>query len=140
MYDNLEFKVSLLIREISSKINLYVAEKLKTTGLTVQQITVIKLIAHNKEITVSELAEKMSVRKSTISGILDRLNKMDIIIKTRSFDDKRVTYIDFSENGQKLVEHIKNIVNKSFESTFENISKDKLEEIYKNLNFLLDNI
>lgn len=138
MNNSYGFKITLLIKEINSIINSKITEELKSTGLTVPQITIIKLIAHHKELTVSEISEKMSLTKATVSGILDRLEKNNIIERIRSTNDKRVVYVRFSCEGLKLAEEIRNIVNNSFEGIFDNLTKEEMKVIYNDLEKLLN--
>src|SRR3712207_1891177 len=133
MKGSLEFTIAMLIRDINSKMNQKIMEELKTTGLTVPQITVIKLIAHHKELTVTELSERMSVTKATMSGILDRLENMDIIERVRSEEDKRMVYVKFSAEGFKMALQIKEIMNNCFKNIFKGIEEERLEGIEKQL-------
>ena len=131
------FKIALLIKEINSKINYKVTEELKNIGLTVPQITAIKFIAHRKKVTVSELSEEMNITKATVSGILNRLENMNIIKRIRSKEDKRIVYIVFSDEGLSLAKDIKHIMNNCFENIFSNVSKEDLISIDNNLSSLL---
>ena len=131
------FKIALLIKEINSKINYKVTEELKNIGLTVPQITAIKFIAHKKQVTVSELSEEMSITKATVSGILNRLENMNIIKRIRSNEDKRIVYIVFSDEGLSLAKDIKHIMNNCFENIFSNVSKEDLISIDNHLSSLL---
>lgn len=131
------FKIALLIKEINSKINYKVTEELKNIGLTVPQITAIKFIAHKKQVTVSELSEEMSITKATVSGILNRLENMNIIKRIRSKEDKRIVYVVFSDEGLSLAKDIKHIMNNCFENIFSNVSKEDLISIDNHLSSLL---
>ena len=131
------FKIALLIKEINSKINYKVTEELKNIGLTVPQITAIKFIAHRKKVTVSELSEEMNITKATVSGILNRLENMNIIKRIRSNEDKRIVYIVFSDEGLSLAKDIKHIMNNCFENIFSNVSKEDLISIDNHLSSLL---
>ncbi|KGM99139.1 MarR family transcriptional regulator [Clostridium novyi A str. 4570] len=131
------FKIALLIKEINSKINYKVTEELKNIGLTVPQITAIKFIAHRKKVTVSELSEEMNITKATVSGILNRLENMNIIKRIRSKEDKRIVYVVFSDEGLSLAKDIKHIMNNCFENIFSNVSKEDLISIDNNLSSLL---
>ena len=67
------FEVAMLIKEIYANTMGTVSKSLRESGLTNQQIMVIKLIAHNKQVNISQLCEEMSLSKGTISGIVARL-------------------------------------------------------------------
>lgn len=56
---------------------------------------------------MSEIAEYIHVPLNTATGIMDRMEKSELIVRTRSKEDKRVVLIEFSEKGmaqfQKLI-------------------------------------
>lgn len=130
---SMEFQIPLIIKDINSKINQKITESLKATGLTVPQITAIKLIAHHKELTVSQLSEEMCLTKATVSGILDRLENLNIVERTRSNEDKRVVYVKFSEQGSKTAYEIKDLMNSCFDNIFNGVNEEQLNNIYKGL-------
>lgn len=130
----------MLIKEIDSRIMGVISKSLRNSGLTHQQIIVIKLVAHKKEITISEICDEMSLSKGTISGIVQRLEKAGYVKKEKHEDDKRNTYIVFSEKGIAFTKEFMNTINESFDSIFKNINKEELEQMTTNLKNILNKI
>ncbi|MDQ0149096.1 MarR family winged helix-turn-helix transcriptional regulator [Eubacterium multiforme] len=128
-----EFKICLYIKEINSMINSKITEKLKKRDLTQSQVTAIKFVGHFDKLTLSELSKKMAIKKSTCSGIVDRLEKVDIFERVKDDEDKRITYIKFSEKGQVLSDEIKEDINNSFKEIFNGISEEDLKTIENGL-------
>ncbi|MGG5461307.1 MarR family winged helix-turn-helix transcriptional regulator [Clostridium sp. B9] len=126
-YDS--FEIAMLIKEIYSSTMGKVSEGLKESGLTHQQITVIKLIAHKGKITISELCDEMSLAKGTVSGIVSRLESMGYVEKTKEESDKRNTYIIFTKEGVSFARKFRNDINNSFDSVFENFNHEEVKEI-----------
>ncbi|MGL4761008.1 MAG: MarR family winged helix-turn-helix transcriptional regulator [Sarcina sp.] len=133
-----EFKICLYIKEFNTIINTEVSERLKHKGLTQSQITAIKFIAHSKKITLTELSEKMTIKKSTCSGIVDRLEAMDIFERVKDENDRRISYIQFSEKGKVLSHEIKDDMNGVFEDIFENVPKETLEIVGSKLEEIIE--
>lgn len=123
------FKIAMLLKELYSKTINTVEDNFKQENLTHQQITVIKLLAHNGELTVSQLCDEMHLTKGTVSGIVTRLEKNGFIEKFKRNTDHRNTYIKFSLKGEKFAFEFKNKMQHSFDSIFEKCSKDDLEEL-----------
>lgn len=128
-----EFNICLYLKEINSIINNNINNKVKKRGLTQSQIIVIKFVAHFKKLTITELSDYMSIKKSTCSGIVDRLEKMEILERVKDENDKRVTYIIFSKKGQVLSNEIKEDINGYFKEIFNSISEEDLILIENNL-------
>ena len=48
---------------------------------------------------MTEIAEYIHVPLNTATGIINRMEKNELIVRTRSKEDKRVVLIEFSEKG-----------------------------------------
>ena len=134
------FEIAMLIREIYSKTMALVGDNLKESGLTHQQIIVIKLIAHNKEMTISELCEAMSLAKGTVSGIINRMEKMGYVEKVKHKEDMRNTYVRFGKEGLEFAKKFRTTINENFNTMFKNTSEEELIEIAKNLKHILEKL
>lgn len=134
-YDS--FRIAMLIKEIYSRAMYVVEENLADSNLTHQQIIVIKLIAHNNEITVSELCREMSLAKGTVSGIVSRLEQCGYLEKFKKEDDKRNTYIRFSPKGLEFAKSFRANIQESFDMIFKDCTKDEMDEFVKSLRKIL---
>lgn len=134
------FKMAMLIKEIYSTTTNLMSDNLKDSGLTHQQIIVIKLIAHNKEMTISQLCDEMSLSKGTVSGIVQRLEKSGYLEKIKGEVDKRNTYVRFSEKGLNFAKKFRHNINDSFENIFKNCTEEELEAMIANLTQILSKI
>ena len=137
-YDS--FEIAMLIKEIYSNTMGIVSESLKESGLTHQQIMIIKLIAHRGQVTVSKLCEEMSLAKGTVSGIVSRMESMGYIKKVKNDEDKRNTYITFSHKGEEFAKEFIKTINDSFDNIFKNFTEDEIIELKRNLICLRDKI
>nr|WP_286674080.1 MULTISPECIES: MarR family transcriptional regulator [unclassified Clostridium] len=123
----------MLIKEIYSSTVGAVSCGLKEIGLTHQQIMVIKLIAHNKKVNISELCEEMSLSKGTVSGIVTRLESLGYVKKIKLEGDKRSTYVTFSNEGLEFAKEYKNKINESFDRVFKNLTEEEIKEVKSSL-------
>lgn len=130
-YDS--FEIAMLIKEIYSSTMGIVSESLKDSGLTHQQIMIIKLIAHSGQVTISKLCDEMHLAKGTVSGIVSRMESMGYIEKIKNDEDKRNTYITFSYKGKEFAKEFRKTINDSFDKIFENFTEEEVEEVKKNL-------
>lgn len=137
---NKSFDISMLIRELDSNIYNSVLKELKDFELTPQQMTVMRYLGHKKEMTVSEICEVMSLTKGTVSGILNRMDKQGYIIKKKDEEDKRNTYISFTEEGKKTAREVMKHFNGAYEKVFINIEEKQLDEFKKILEEIVHKI
>lgn len=130
-YDS--FEIAMLIKEIYANTMGIVSENLKESGFTNQQIMVIKLIAHNGQVTISQLCDEMFLAKGTVSGIVKRLEEAGYVRKIKNENDKRNTYVTFSDKGMKFAKKFRNDINKSFDEIFRNFTEEEIVEVKNNL-------
>lgn len=130
-YDS--FEIAMLIKEIYANTMGIVSENLKESGFTNQQIMVIKLIAHNGQVTISQLCDEMFLAKGTVSGIVKRLEEAGYVKKIKNEDDKRNTYVTFSDKGMEFAKKFRNDINKSFDEIFRNFTEEEIVEVKSNL-------
>ena len=123
------FEVAMLIKEIYANTMGTVSKNLRESGLTNQQIMVIKLIAHNKQVNISQLCEEMSLSKGTVSGIVARLEKADYVKKIKYEKDKRNTYVAFSDKGVEFAKNFIEEINGSFDKVFENFTEEEVKQV-----------
>lgn len=126
-YDS--FEVAMLIKEIYSDITGIISEGLKESGLTYQQIMVIKVIAHKGKINISELCQQMHLVKGTVSGIVKRLETAGYVEKIKDDDDKRNSYVILSKEGLLFANNFRCTINQSFDKIFENFDDEEMAEI-----------
>ena len=127
------FEIAMLIKEIYSSTMGIVSESLKDSGLTHQQIIVIKLIAHNGQVNISQLCSEMYLTKGTVSGIVSRLEEAGYVKKIKNENDKRNTYVAFSDNGIEFAKSFRSKINKSFDKILENFTEEEVMELKNNL-------
>lgn len=130
-YDS--FEIAMLIKEIYANTMGIVSENLKESGFTNQQIMVIKLIAHNGQVTISQLCDEMFLAKGTVSGIVKRLEEAGYVRKIKNEEDKRNTYVTFSDKGMEFAKKFRNDINKSFDEIFRNFTEAEIVEVKSNL-------
>lgn len=71
-------------------------------GLTGPQVTCVKLLEALGDLSLSALSAEMSARNSTITGLVDRLERDQLVQRVRSERDRRVVLIQLTPQGREL--------------------------------------
>lgn len=90
------------------------------SGMTAPQGMVMGILSKEKTMKITELSSKLSLSNSTVSGIIDRLEKQGMVERKRSEEDRRVVNVSISPNctgihhdfHKRLEENIGNVLNK----------------------------
>ena len=109
----------------------------KNTGLTSPQLWAIKIISENKSINLSELAHRLYLHPTTVVGIVDRLEKHDLVKRTRSRSDRRMISIELTEKGELLVKDSPEVAQGWLVAGLEELPFPQLEEIDRSMKTLV---
>ncbi len=78
----------------------------RDVGLTGPQLTVIKLLDTFGDLSLSSLSERIRAQNSTVTGIIDRMEREGLAVRERSTSDRRVVYIRLTTKGRQLAKDI----------------------------------
>jgi len=124
---NLMYTYFFVKEKLSSRLNDY--------GVTLQQYNVLRILKgqYPKGITTSDIRSRMLDKMSDASRLVDRLEKLELVIKKVNPDDRRLVIVTITEAGLELLEKVE-----MEKGSIEQLS-DKLnvEEVTQ-LNTLLD--
>jgi len=136
------FKTAALIRDIYSRSSHQIASGMMGSGLSHQQIMVIRLLAHKKTQQVSSLCQEMSLTKGTVSGIINRMEQAGYVEKYKdaSDSDKRNTYIRLTQKGLDFSMVSKDKIIESYNHVFSNFSDEELAQLASLLQVLSDKL
>jgi len=100
-------------------------------SLTGPQLTVVKMLEHMGDLSLSELSDAIRAQNSTVTGIVDRMEREGIVERVRSTDDRRVVRIHLTDKGNKLASEIPIEPIGIFESALETLSPQELRDALK---------
>lgn len=79
------------------------------SGFTVPQILLMSELSEAPGITLNELSKRLKLSKSTVSGIIDRLEKGGYVIREIPEENRRIVKVYLSEEALKHQKWIKSI-------------------------------
>ncbi|MCM0648046.1 MarR family transcriptional regulator [Clostridium swellfunianum] len=129
-------KIIQLMKKVTNAIKQRMGNHFKEMNLTGPQGMLMGTLAHNGEMKVSELSDKLGLSNSTVSGILDRLENQGLVERVRSKEDRRVVYVkvtdEFIKHSQKHFDEINNII----EQMMNKATPEELDIIFKGMDTL----
>lgn len=66
---------------------------------------VLKTINCEGRVQLSELAEKLDIRPSSLSEIISKMTEHELVDKIKSEEDSRIIYVSVSDKGQAQLRH-----------------------------------
>jgi DNA-binding MarR family transcriptional regulator len=101
----------------------------RETGLTGSQLWAMKVIGEDTHIKPSELARRMYLHPATVVGLIDRLARKGLVIRTRPEKDRRTVEISLTELGKELLLAAPEVPQGLLVRGLENLTMDKLSKI-----------
>lgn len=95
------------------------------------EVLIFWLLYQRSEVNMTEIAEYIHVPLNTATGIINRMEKSELIVRTRSKEDKRVVLIGFSEKGMT---HFRNLINELMYygmKVMSSFTKEEMDLFYK---------
>lgn len=126
------------LRRIFKAIQDYSHEVSNKFGITGPQLWALKTISQNGKLSLGELTKKMYLHPSTITGVVDRLEKKGYVSRGRGQGDRRVTNVQLTPQGKKLVKRAPNPVQGKMIYGLRRLKKKKLNSIYDSVNKLVE--
>ena len=97
--------------------------------LTFPQALVLNVLATRGPIPISELAEQTGSANSTVSGIVDRLEKLELVKRKRSERDRRVIYVSATDKYQDICARAKIDVGGYFASMLDTMTREEMAQV-----------
>jgi DNA-binding MarR family transcriptional regulator len=106
-------------------------ELARRADLTGPQLTVVKMLEQIGDLSLSELSERIRAQNSTVTGIIDRMEREGLVVRERSKEDRRVVYIRLTPKGRRLAEAIPVEPMEIFRSALEALTPGETKELVK---------
>ncbi len=100
-------------------------------GLTGPQLTVVKLLETLDPLSLSSLSDRIKARNSTVTGIIDRMERDGLVRRERSEADRRIVLIRLTRKGRKLAESIEVEPLALFRQALEDLPEKDLKELFR---------
>lgn len=133
---NESIEVASLFQEVMQLFKHSMNKLLEETGMSAPQGMVLGLLSKKKKIKITELSHELCLSNSTVSGIVDRLEKQQMVVRERSESDKRVVYVSISPNFKDMHEAFHMQFQKNIQNTMSKGSEDELHKIFEGLSTL----
>ena len=90
--------------------------------LTEGQLNVLELLLESEPMKPSDLIQHLSTTPAAITTILDRMERNELIVRTRDENDRRIVWISVSDKGRTEAERGRSIRNRLIGESLDRIS------------------
>ncbi|MBW1829854.1 MAG: MarR family transcriptional regulator [Deltaproteobacteria bacterium] len=116
----------------------YTKELNKIYNVSAAQINCLLALHENGPLPPSQIAKHVMVNSSTITGIIDRLEKKDLVKRLRISKDRRVITVELTKNGKILAENAPPPIQQKIIDGLNQLSPSEIEQTSLTLKRLTD--
>lgn len=95
------------------------------------EVLIFWLLYQRGEVNMTEIAEYIHAPLNTATGIINRMEKNELIVRTRSKEDKRVVLIGLSEKGMTQFQSLVNELMYYGMKVMSSFTKEEMNLFYK---------
>lgn len=119
------------VKKIMMLIKKNLDQEFKTLGISESQGLIIRTLMEYNDMKVSDIAKRLDLSNSTVSGIVDRLVEKGVVDRKRSEQDRRVVMISLAKtHRQPLKKHFQAVCDRLNKAT-DLVSDQELDDIAK---------
>jgi len=125
------------LRRIFKAIQDYSQEVSHKFGITGPQLWALKTLSTNGSLPLGQLSKMMYLHPSTITGVVDRLEKKGYVVRDRVHKDRRVVMVQLTSKGKKIVSKAPNPIQGKMVYGLNRLQQKNLNSIYDTVEELM---
>lgn len=135
----IEESVGFMIRQAQLALHRTIDSKMAALDLTAMQWGPLMLISYGKARTAADLSRCGGVETSTMTRMLDRLEAKGLLIRKRSEDDRRIIFLELTEEGKRLVSKVPYLLADSLNQHLRGFNQQELDTLKSLLKRITNN-
>ena len=111
------------MRELTARVH---APEFLSLDVTMQQAKALRLIQRTPGIRMSALAAGLGVSLSTVSGNVDRLAEMDLVVRHEDPADRRQVAVSLTDRGQEVTDQFQDLGARMMQDLLGSLTLDEM--------------
>ncbi|MCD7734203.1 MAG: MarR family transcriptional regulator [Clostridiales bacterium] len=107
-------------------------------NLTYPQTVTLMILDADGPMPISELAKATGSANSTTSGVVDRLERMDLVQRVRSDQDRRKIFVEVTDHFREVRAETSSYATDRFAQSLKGLSEEELDAVLKGLSIFAD--
>ena len=128
---------------IRERINKTLKDELKNSSVDINcnHMWLLSVVYFNDDkIEIKELIKSLEKKKSTVTEIINTLEKNGLLIRSQSESDKRIYYVETTKKAKEMKPEILKVIEKIQSKVFDGFSVDETVILSKLILKVVDNL
>ena len=139
-YSMVENCINFLLIVSQHKVFKYYSKLLEEQGITPAQVGILTCIwsKNNNKMTPKEIGLRLHLEAPTVSGILDKMQKLELIHREVDPDNRRVVFVTTTEKADTMRADIERATEKMNKQVLQDFSSEETDLLQKLLTRLIN--
>ncbi|WP_339230175.1 MarR family transcriptional regulator [Oceanobacillus sp. FSL K6-2867] len=129
MSENLSLKAYVVLMKAYKSIEERIKKDISSHGMRTSDFAILEALYHKGKQTIRQISEAVLINTGSITYVIDKLENKELLERSNCKDDRRVVYIQLTEQGRQLMENIFPKHQKVIEDLFDGISEEEKKTI-----------
>ena len=125
----LSLKLFVVLSRTLESVQKEVSKDIRRYELNPTEFAVLELLYHKNEQPIQKIGEKVLLASSSITYVIDKLEKKDYIYRRSCDQDRRVIYAVLTDKGKELMDEIFPQHKQSMRKIFAGLNIEEKEQI-----------
>lgn len=126
-------KALTVILRASASITKMVKKDMDSYGVNPTEFMVLELLYNKGPQAIQIIGNKVLLASSSITYVIDQLEKKDFVSRTQNPKDRRVTLVSLTESGTKLMDEIFPQHSLVIQELFQDLTDEELVQLIKHI-------
>jgi len=108
-------------------------ESIAKAGLCLTDFAALEAVLHKGPLTISEIQDKVLLASGSMTAAVDRLEKLGLIVRKPSANDRRARIVELTPKGKRLAASCFEQHAKDLEALMSALSEKEKEQVYASL-------
>lgn len=131
-------ELAQFIREINRMIQKRLRTTFQESGLTPPQLMILHYLFRHDSCRVNDISDHLRLAASTVSSILDRLERNGFVFRERNKTDKRMVDITLTPKANNIKTTLKTDLTNSMNEMTNEATADEVSRIHDGLKLMKD--
>jgi MarR family 2-MHQ and catechol resistance regulon transcriptional repressor len=109
-------KLWVVLARAYGSIAAYVEQIVAEEGIGLSDFMVLEVLLHKGSMTISEIGEKVLLAAPSMTSAIDRLEKLEYVVRKSSKEDRRIRFVELTAKGRRFISALYERHAKSLES------------------------
>ncbi len=138
MENKISMQITMRLRQIIQEMSRHSKQLQEKYKITLPQLICLNEIADHGPIAIGALTQIVFINNSTVTGIIDRLERRNLVQRVRISKDRRQVHVEITQAGRNFLENAPTPIHHRFMEKLEKMNPRDVSVLMWGLELLVD--